>query len=102
MSKKKDRRIKRLQRLPVWPAVVEMIITELVILSFALFICALSLFGILNTLILNIANECQTVVQSVEENWQKESREELQNRLAAFEESYSEINKIYIDDSNNI
>ena len=102
MSKKKDRRIKRLQRRPVWPAVVEMIITELVIFTLSLFICALSLFGILNTLILNIANECQTVVQNVEENWYKESREELQNRLSSFEESYSEINKIYIDDSNNI
>ena len=102
MSKKKDRRIKRLQRLPVWPAVVEMIITELVIFSLSLFICALSLFGILNTLILNIANECQTVVQAVEENWYKESREDLQKRLSSFEESYSDINKIYIDDSNNI
>ena len=102
MSKKKERRIKRLQRLPIWPAVLEMILTELVIFILTIFICAISVFGILNTLILNMAKDCNTVIQSVNENWSKESREQIESRLSAFTESFSDINEIFIEDKNNI
>ena len=50
MSKKKERRIKRLQRLPIWPAVLEMVLTELVIFILTVFICAIAGFGILGGL----------------------------------------------------
>ena len=101
MSKKKERRIKRLQRLPIWPAVLEMVITELVIFILTIFICAISVFGILNTLILNMAKDCNTVVQSINENWNKESREQIESRLSAFTSSFTDINEIIIDDKNN-
>ena len=101
MSKKKERRIKRLQKLPIWPAVLEMIITELVIFVLTIFICVLSIFGIINTLVLNMAKDCNTVIESVNENWNKESREQIKSRLSAFEDSFSNINKIIIDDKNN-
>lgn len=101
MSKKKERRIKRLQRLPIWPAVLEMVITELVIFILTIFICAISVFGILNTLILNMAKDCNTVVQSINENWDKESREQIESRLSAFTSSFTDINEIIIDDKNN-
>ena len=101
MSKKKERRIKRLQKLPIWPAVLEMIITELVIFVLTIFICVLSIFGIINTLVLNMAKDCNTVIESVNENWNKESREQIKSRLSAFEDSFSNINEIIIDDKNN-
>ena len=101
MSKKKERRIKRLQKLPIWPAVLEMIITELVIFVLTIFICVLSIFGIINTLVLNMAKDCNTVIESVNENWNKESRDQIKSRLSAFEDSFSNINEIIIDDKNN-
>ena len=101
MSKKKDRRIKRLQRLSIWPAVVEMFLTELVIFSLTVFICAIALFGIINSLVLNTAKECRTIVQSVNDNWGKESFFQLKKRIAAFEDYYSDIDSIYIDEKND-
>ena len=101
MSKKKERRIKRLQKLPIWPAVLEMIITELVIFSLTIFICVLSIFGIINTLVLKMSKDCNTVIESVNANWNSESREQIKSRLSAFSDSFSDINEIIIDDKNN-
>ena len=67
MSKKKERKIKRLQRLPIWTVILQMVLTELIIFSLTIFICAVSVFGIINTLILNNAKDCQTVIQYVNE-----------------------------------
>ena len=102
MSKKKDRRIKRLQRLPTWPAFVEMLVTELVIFTLSIFICTLAVVGIINTVVLNNAKECQTVVQYINENWNKVSRETLDERLTDFTESYNDISGFYIDEHNDV
>ena len=102
MSKKKEKRIKRLQKLPIWPAVLEMIITELVIFILTFFICAIAIFGIINTLVLNMAKDCNTVIQSVNENWNKESRQQINSRLSAFSASFSNIDEIIIDENNDI
>ena len=102
MSKKKDRKIKRLQRLAIWPAIVEMFIAEFIIFALTIFICALSVFGIINTLILTNAKECRTVVKFVNENWDSMSREQLEQRLSDFTASYSDIDGIFIDDKNDV
>ena len=94
MSKKKDRKIKRLQRLPIWSAIVGMIITESVLFVLTVFICSLSIFGIVNTLILNNAKECNAIVQSVNENWNNESESQLETRLATFSELYGDIHEV--------
>ena len=91
MSKKKERKIKRLQRQAIWPAIVEMFIIEAVIMAMSVFICALAVFGIINTLILNNSKECRTVVQYVNKNWDTLSREELNERLKNFEKTYEDI-----------
>ena len=102
MSKKKDRKIKRLQRLAIWPAIVEMFIIETVILAMAIFICSLAIFGIINTLILNNSKECRAVVQYVNKDWDSVSREQLKERLKNFEKTYEDINGIYIDEQNDV
>ena len=66
------------------------------------FICAISVFGIINSLILNNAKDCKTVLEYVNENWEKESREELNQQLNTFETVYNGIDSIYIDDKNDI
>ena len=102
MSKKKDRRIKRLQWFPIWPTVLQMIFTEFAIFVFTSFICMLAALGIINTLIINNAQECRTVVKAVEENWKKDTPEQLEERLSYYTETYRDINKIYLDDHNNV
>ena len=96
MSKKKDRKIKRLQNMPLWPAVLEMIITELVILSLTVFICTLSVFGIINTLVLNKVKICRDVVELVNDNWGTLSQAEIEEKFSRYVESYPDINDIYI------
>ena len=102
MSKKKDRKLKRLQRLAIWPAIVEMIIVEAFILTMTFTICALAVFGIINTLILNNSKECRTVVQYVNKNWDSASRDQIKERMREFEKSYDDINGIYIDEQNDV
>ena len=87
MSKKKDRKIKRMQRLAIWPAIVEMLITELIIFVLTIFICALAIFGIINTLVLNNSKECHTVVEFVNDNWEKMTREQMVRVEDAIRES---------------
>jgi len=96
MSKKKDRKIKRLQRLAIWPAVLEMIITELVIFSLTVFICAISMFGIANTLVLNMVKECRGAIELVEENWNKQTSSEIEKQLNTYAENHADINEIIL------
>ncbi len=96
MSKKKDRKIKRLQKLPIWPAVVEMIVIELVILSLTIFICALSLFGIVNTLVLSMVKNCNGAIELVNTNWENQTQEEIENQLSVYADNYADINDILI------
>ena len=102
MSKKKDRKIKRLQKMAIWPAIVEMLIIEIILFSLTVFICAISIFGIINTLIINNSKECRTVIQYVNEKWDKDSPDSLKEQLKEFEKSYSDINAIYIDKYNDV
>ena len=96
MSRKKERRMKRLQRHPVWPAVVEMIITELVIFSLTVFICTLSVFGIVNTLALNMVKDCQTAVEFVNEHWGNQTADVITERLHVYAENHPNINDIQV------
>ncbi len=96
MSKKKDRKIKRLQKLAIWPAVLEMIITELVIFSLTVFICAISMFGIANTLVLNMVKECRGAIELVEENWNKQTSSEIEKQLNTYAGNHADINEIIL------
>ena len=96
MSLKKDRRIKRLQRMPVWPAIVEMIITEIVIFSLTCFISALALFGIINTLALNMVKDCRTAVEYVNQKWGSSPQSEIEEKLLVYAENHLNINDIII------
>ena len=102
MSKKKERRIKRLQRLPIWPAVVEMVLTELVIFSLSILICTLAAIGIINTLTLNMVKDCRTAVELVNDSWEYYPHEEIQKRLLVYAENHPDINDIQIIETKDI
>jgi EAL domain-containing protein (putative c-di-GMP-specific phosphodiesterase class I)/GGDEF domain-containing protein len=98
MSKKKERKIKRLRKRAIWPAVVEMIITETIIFVLTSLICLLALFGIINTVVMQNMKESSTLVQTVNESWNTESPLDLQNRLSEYTSSFSDITEIILDD----
>ena len=98
MSKKKERKIKRLQKRAIWPAVVEMIITESIIFVLTSLICLLALFGIVNTVVMQNMKEGSTLVQTVNESWNTESHLALQNRLSEYTGTFSDITQIILDD----
>ncbi len=102
MSKKKEKKLKRLRRFSIWSLIVEMVIVELVISGLAFFSCALAVCGIVNTIVLNTAKDCNIVVNSINENWEKESPEKINERLQAFKEAFIEMDEIYIDENDNI
>lgn len=104
MSKKKERKIKRLRRRAIWPAVVEMIITETIIVVLTSLICLLALFGIINTVVMQNMKESHTLVQTVNDFWNTESPLDLQNRLSEYTSTFNDITEIILDDrgSNSI
>ena len=95
---KKERKIKRLRKRAIWPAVVEMIITETIIIVLTSLICVLALFGIINTVVMQNMKESSTLVQTVNESWNTESHLALQNRLSEYTSSFSDITQIILDD----
>ena len=98
MSKKKERKIKRLRRRAIWPAVVEMIITETIIVVLTSLICLLALFGIINTVVMQNMKESHTLVQTVNDFWNTESPLDLQNRLSEYTGTFHDITEIILDD----
>lgn len=104
MSKKKERKIKRLQKLSIWPTILGMIITELVIFIFTVFICGISLAGIINSAIINTTKDCYKVVNYVNKNWSMEenARIKLEESLENFSNSYDDIWEIHLDYKNDI
>lgn len=104
MSKKKERKIKRLQKLSIWPTILGMIITELVIFIFTVFICGISLAGIINSAIINTTKDCYKVVNYVNKNWSAEenARIKLEESLENFSNSYDDIWEIHLDYKNDI
>lgn len=101
MSRKKERKIKRLQHVTVWPTILGMIITLIVIFVMTTFICAVAFSGLVNSTLINSIKECKKVVQTVNENWNKSSRANIESKLLNFEDVYDDVFRIYIDDKND-
>ncbi len=102
MSKKKERKLKRLRRLSIWSLILEMIVVEFIISGLAVFSSALAVCGIANTIVLNTAKDCNIVVNAINQNWKTESREQIDARLQAFQEAFVEMDGIYVGQKSDI
>lgn len=102
MSKKKDKRIKRLQRLPIWPSILSLIIVEIIIFVISLFLCWCTVAGILNTIITQSEKACRSVVKTVNEYYETDSRQQLEARIAAITGSSSLIDEVIFSDGKGI
>ena len=102
MSKKKDRKIKRLRSLPIWPTVVSLIIVEVVAFALTLFLCWCTLSAIATTVITQSEKECRSVLKTVNEYYKTDTKEELNIRIDSILETSSTLQEVILDEGKGI
>ncbi len=102
MSKKKDKKIKRLRRIPIWPTVLSLVIVEAVVFVIALFLCWCTIAGIAVTVITQSEKECRSVLKTVNEYYKTDSNEALTARIDSIVDTSSTIDKVILDEGKGI
>ena len=97
MSKKKDKKIKRLRRLPIWPTIV-----SLIIFAITLFLCWCTISGIAVSVITQSEKECRSILKTVDEYYLTDSKSELKERINYLIESSSSLNEVVLDEGKGI
>ena len=97
MSKKKDKKIKRLRRLPIWPTIVSLIIVETIVFAITLFLCWCTISGIAVSVITQSEKECRSILKTVDEYYLTDSKSELMERINYLIESSSSLNEVVLD-----
>jgi len=75
MSTKKERKIKRLRRLSIWPQIIETILVELAFLLIGLSVLSIGYISDVQDAILAIPKTSEVIVQELEKGWDKSSGE---------------------------
>ena len=102
MSKKKDKKIKRLRRLPIWPTIVSLIIVETIVFAITLFLCWCTISGIAVSVITQSEKECRSILKTVDEYYLTDSKSELKERINYLIESSSSLNEVVLDEGKGI
>lgn len=99
MSRRKERKIRNLKRKVIWPRVVGMIFTDLIILGFTGFFSFLAVLGIIDSSILNNTKDIEKVVGVVNREWKGANTPELEHKIKGFQEAFDSVNDVYLIDS---
>lgn len=99
MSKRKEHKIKILKSKAIWPRILGMIITDIIILGCTAFISYLAVLGIVNTLIIENNRYCEKIVEVIEKNWKGTTTTELAKQITDLQDHYDSIDDVYILDS---
>ena len=102
MSKKKDKKIKRLRRLPIWPTVVSLIILEIIVFVLAFLLCWSTITGIAATVITQSEKECRSVLKTVNECYKTDTSEELTIRINSIIETSNTLNDVILNEGQDI
>ena len=102
MSKKKDRKIKRLRSIPIWPTVLSLIIVEIVVFSLTLFLCWCTLSAITMTVITQSEKECRSVLKTVNEYYKTDTKDQLNERINSILESSSTLESVVLVEGNGV
>ena len=102
MSKKKEKRIKRLRRLPIWPTVLSLIIVETVVFVITLGLCWCTISGVVNTVITQSERECRSVLKTVNEYYKTDSKEDLTERIDSIVDSSSTLRDVILDEGQGL
>ena len=102
MSKKKDKKIKRLRSLPIWPSVLSLIIVETIVFALAGFLCWCTISGIAVTVMTQSEQECRSVLKVVNENYGTDTPEQLQTKINSLLETSSTLDEVIFDNGQGI
>ncbi len=102
MSKKKDKKIKRLRSLPIWPSVLSLIIVETIVFALAVFLCWCTISGIAVTVMTQSEQECRSVLKVVNENYGTDTPEQLQSKINSLLETSSTLDEVIFDNGQGI
>ena len=102
MSKKKDKRIKRLRRLPIWPTVLSMVLVEIIVFSLAVFLCWCTVSGIAITVITQSEKECRSILRTVNEYYNTDTPEQLQSKIKSLIQTSSTLDDVILDEGQGI
>ncbi len=83
--------------MPLWPVIVGMIFTQLVVIILASLMLWLSYIGLANIIVLNNEKECLEVVDVVNNHWYNETRTKIALKINEVKEKSNFIEAVYID-----
>ena len=107
MSKKKEKRIKRLRRSTVWPQIIETLLVEIAFVVAIIITLVADFSSETHELVVKGADTCNTIIESVNNDWNADtnslgltSQEEFLNILKYDYETISAIN--IVDEDFNV
>ncbi|MBO4534106.1 MAG: GGDEF domain-containing protein [Treponema sp.] len=107
MSKKKEKRIKRLRKNTIWPQFIEVILVELAFITAITIVLTVNFSSETHDLIVHNADTCKTIVEYVNTDWDSETKtlgpdaqQELSNIIKYDYETIGAIN--IVDDDFNV
>ena len=107
MSKKKEKRIKRLRKSSIWPQVIETLIVEIAFITAIVIVLVVDFSSETHDLVVNGAKSCNTIIEYVNKGWnssantlEPDAQQELSNIVKYDNEVINAIN--IIDDDFNV
>ena len=101
MSKKKEKKIKRLQHAPVWQRVAGIIITRILVIGGTIFMSSVAAIGTINTVFLNNMEDARKVVQCFNETYGKVESAEFERQIEQCIKQFDSVGSIFLLDSSN-
>lgn len=99
MSRKKEKKIKRLKRVSVLPVIFKQILTETAILAFSIIIGFLVILAVMQDSFTGMAKDCETILSTVNGSWSENDNAPLLERLKNQEKDLPTVEKIFLIDS---
>ncbi len=107
MSKRREKKIKRMRRLSIWPQIIETFVVELIIIIIGVTVFMVDTLMDLHNVILSEPELCNNIVKKVEKNWdfsegklEASTQDFINNILAYNKENLGGV--AIIDDEKNI
>ena len=69
MSRKKEKKIKRLRKVSIWPQIIEGFLVEITIVAIALFVIATDFFSDKIDLVSTVPKTCLRIINDVQTGW---------------------------------
>ena len=69
MSRKKEKKIKRLRKFSLWPQIIEAFLVEATIIAVMLFVLAIDFYSDRMNLVSSAPKTCARIISDVEANW---------------------------------